>query len=668
MANGISGGFDLIIGGSGSGINTISGVIGTGSGSVFKTGASTWVLSGANTFTGTLVISGGVLVARSANALGAGSSPIIVRGDTTVGGGALMLASGGMTGFTLARDISLSGYGPATAQSSQGSGFLAPQAALVSIGNNTVSGVITPSSLSSARIYSDAGLLNLSNAGLALTTAAFNMYLGSGATNSTLANNISVTSLISGGASGQVLGKTGVGTVILSNPSNSFANYVQIDGGGYLRVDIGGQLGTSTATNAINLNGGVLDIRSDSPTGFSGKGVATNGQNNSLFVSRAPSGTAINQQVQFGDVRINNASYTLTINGRDGFGVTFGSGASTVTLPSSGNSSFTNASNGLLNFNNSFTTTETTARAFTLTATGEIQVTGNLLGSGSPHSWSKAGSGQLTLNGNAGTFSGNFNANAGTTVIYQFGALNNPATGSGGTGGALNLGSTTTSASLNYLGASGTGAGETVNKVVNLAGTTGNAYLLANQTGSSPTALVIANAISAGAAGAKTLFLGGNSAASVVNQISGVIIDNATTSVTKVGTGTWLYTPAASSYSTPPTGVTVSSGGAAQTNSVVVSNAAGLVVGQTISGTNIPTGAVITGISGSTVYFSGAISTAVAASTALTFGATAGFAGALTIAGGTFKLTPTAATGNGSDLINNTTGALIFDADKMTSA
>jgi fibronectin-binding autotransporter adhesin len=74
----------LTLGGSFAGDNTLSGAL-TGSGSVIVDGVGTWVLSGANDYTGTTTVQSGTLRAASATALGAVNA-------LTVNGGALDLA------------------------------------------------------------------------------------------------------------------------------------------------------------------------------------------------------------------------------------------------------------------------------------------------------------------------------------------------------------------------------------------------------------------------------------------------------------------------------------------------------------------------------------------------------------------------------------------------
>ena len=83
----------LTLNGTGTGANTVSGIIGNGSGggslAVTKSGAGTWALSGANTYSGGTTLSAGTLAISNANSLGSGS--------VTVSGTSRINASGGNT-------------------------------------------------------------------------------------------------------------------------------------------------------------------------------------------------------------------------------------------------------------------------------------------------------------------------------------------------------------------------------------------------------------------------------------------------------------------------------------------------------------------------------------------------------------------------------------------
>jgi autotransporter-associated beta strand protein len=84
-------GYKLTLGGTSTG-SSLASIIGTGAGTLTKSDAGTWALSGASTFTGATTISGGKL--RISNALALGTT----AGKTTVtAGGALELDGNGLT-------------------------------------------------------------------------------------------------------------------------------------------------------------------------------------------------------------------------------------------------------------------------------------------------------------------------------------------------------------------------------------------------------------------------------------------------------------------------------------------------------------------------------------------------------------------------------------------
>jgi len=162
----------------------------------------------------------------------------------------------------------------------------------------------------------------------------------------------------------------------------------------------------------------------------------------------------------------------------------------------------------------------------------------------------KSGAGTLTLSG-ANTYAGATTVQGGTLSINSLAnlstasALGAPTTAGNGT---IALGSTTTSATLQY-----TGSGHSSNRVINLAGTTGGATLDASGSG----ALTLTSALTATGAGSKTLTLTGTSTAA--NTLSGAIVNNSganTTALAKTGTGTWEL----GGVNTFTGGVTVSDG------------------------------------------------------------------------------------------------------------
>jgi autotransporter-associated beta strand protein len=108
--------------GTNTGANTLAGALGdngTGSTSLSKAGAGTWVLNGANTYTGTTTVSAGTLVLSGSGSFA--TSPVVTVG--TAPGSTAVLNVTGLTGganfgtgaFTLAAGQTLSGHGTVAA-------------------------------------------------------------------------------------------------------------------------------------------------------------------------------------------------------------------------------------------------------------------------------------------------------------------------------------------------------------------------------------------------------------------------------------------------------------------------------------------------------------------------------------------------------------------------
>jgi autotransporter-associated beta strand protein len=84
-----TGGNTLTLAGSSTGQGSIAGVI-SGTGSLIENGSGTWIITGANTFTGTTTVNGGTLLVNGAGELGSGA--VTVNGSgTTLGGTATNL-------------------------------------------------------------------------------------------------------------------------------------------------------------------------------------------------------------------------------------------------------------------------------------------------------------------------------------------------------------------------------------------------------------------------------------------------------------------------------------------------------------------------------------------------------------------------------------------------
>ncbi|NBV85054.1 MAG: hypothetical protein EBS01_02035, partial [Verrucomicrobia bacterium] len=420
----------------------------------------------------------------------------------------------------------------------------------------------------------------------------------------------------------------------------------------------------SSVNDSVTFNGGLLEIRADAATlasslsNFASKTLSLYYGNGTVMLDRAVGGSGLAQTVTMGTFTFGYQGRTLTVNGRDGYGLILG-GPSALNLglggygAYTGTSTLTNSSNGTVTLYGVVQMANNAGvGVMTLGGNGDFIWNGSLASMASRGDYlqqiTKSGSGLAILNATtSGGINGTASLSGGVLQLGTLAALNDGVNQFGGI--SLNGGA------LNYVGS----AGETTTRLINLSAATGNAILLANQGGNTP--LNLTGGVSAGVVGNKSLVLGGTSTAA--NAITTMIseIPGGSTSVFKSDNGLWVYAPVntgsllggASLTNTTVAGQTYS-------GTLIVASTLGIAVGMAVSGTNVPT-SVVTAISGNTLWLSNAAgNTAVAASTQLNFGTLAAFSGALTLTAGTMRLQATSAA---VDLLNDTTGNLIFNAD-----
>jgi autotransporter-associated beta strand protein len=213
--------------------------------------------------------------------------------------------------------------------------------------------------------------------------------------------------------------------------------------------------------------------------------------------------------------------------------------AGTVSLGTvnSGSIAFGSTSNGIVLSGG--TITLAAAPSITVSNANTTHFIGSVL-AGAGTSLTKAGSGTLVLSG-ANTYTGRTVISGGRLFINSIKDVGGVANAAGQpllADATIAIGSTTAVGNLTYLG-----TGDSTDRVINLAGTTGGATIDHSGTG----LLKFNSAFTATGNGVKTLSLQGLT--SGTGEISGAIVDSSSsTALTKSGSGTWILS-GANSYS-----------------------------------------------------------------------------------------------------------------------
>jgi autotransporter-associated beta strand protein len=606
---------------------TLSGTNSSGRGAVKLTNAG-------NSYTGTTTINSGTLIITAGGALGTDTSTVVINEVQAPGlaGGSLMLAgntgaSTYGTGFTVSRNLSMNGV-DSVVQTSPPIGT-----AILSVGNNTISGLLTsvPAATGAhAGVTSSFGMLTLPN--ISIGGVAATNFTTFGSTGSIGSYNINGT--LAGTGS---LQKAGFGTLILApTDATGFSGTVQVSAGSVRVTDVAA-LGTSTLSNAIELNGGTFELRADPIAFGSAKKInLNNGGGADLYLDHVIGGTGVNQTFTFANYDYLGGE-ALVINSRNGYGVTFT--AATALGNSNTTVAVTNNGNGLVTYGGTlWGQTSTSANSLTISGTGNTLLTGSITATGGLDTFIKSGTGTVEVRGVAGTYLGATTISGGALVITDFRTLNAQTTGTNTA--AINLGTTTTAGILTIgTTTASTAAGLTLltGKSINLNGTTGGATINANQTFAAP---VIIGSMTVTGSGIKALTLGGTSTQN--NIISGVIIDNGgATSLVKADTGTWVL-----GGSNTYTGTTTITGGTLKINANAATTST--VVGEAAGNTVVFNANAVTLTAAGTLEFVGFSGSA----TTETLGALTPTAGA-----GTVKLTANAVSPSATNLVFTSLGA-----------
>ncbi len=637
--NSQSGTRTLTLTGNNTGSNTLAAGIGDSGGatSLVKSGAGTWVLTGANTYTGTTTINAGVLK------IGSGGTTGTLGSGAVTNNGSLVINRS--DAITLANTISGSGT---FTQAGAGTTTLS--------GTNLYTGVTTI----------NAGVLNVtllanggssSNIGAAASAAA-NLVLNGGTLQYSGAA-ASTDRLFSVGTSGGTLDASGTGAVNFTNTgsmgfnSQSGARNLHLTGtntgvntiaaaigdfGGATSLSVDGSAtwlltGANTFTGTTTVSSGVLKIGGNSLDSAFTLGanamVELNGLNTRIG-SLAGSGIVQNNSATAATLTTggNNTSTTFSGVMQDG-----GAGALSLVKTGSGTFTLTGAnsytgtttiSSGVLQVGSGGTTGTLGTGAVTnnasliLNRSDATTIANAISGSGS---LTQAGSGTTTLTG-ANTYTGSTTINAGVLSVAVI------ANG----GSSSNVGAST-SASTNLVLNGGTlqytGADVSTDRLFSV-GTNGGT-LDASGTGT----VNFTNTGSMGfngQSGIRTLTLTGTNTGG--NTLAAAIGDNGSaTALTKSGLGTWVIT-GSNSYSgitSISAGVlqvgnggiagTLGSGAVTDNGSLVINRSDAITIANTISGAGSFTQAgagtiTLSGISsftGSTTINSGVLSVAVLA-------------------------------------------------------
>jgi autotransporter-associated beta strand protein len=430
---------------------TVSAIM-NGTVAVNKTTAGVIVFSGANTYTGSTIISAGTLQIGSGSTTGSLSTSSSIVNNAT-------LSFNRSSTITQGTDLN-------SVISGTGSVIQAGAGTLVLSGANTYSGNTTIS----------AGTLNLSNSlalqNSALDTSGAGVLTLSGVTaptlgglrgNKTLSSVIttdygnltgitlnpgtgisnSYSGVIADGAAGMALTKTGAGTQVLSG-ANTYTGSTTISAG-TLQIGSGSTAGSLSTSSSIVNNGTLIFNRSNTIT----------------------QGTDFNDAIGGTGSVIQAGSSTLVLSGANTYTGSTTISAGTLQIGGNGSTGSLSASSSIVN-NGSLVFRRTTALVQGVDFSGSaITGTGAVI---------QNSSNSTTLNNSANSFSGTVWVQQGT--LYTTGIGSSGANSALGSGGTISLGSSGNIGTLRFMGS----ANETTDKIINLAGTTGGATLTIDTT------------------------------------------------------------------------------------------------------------------------------------------------------------------------------------------
>ncbi|TPM29428.1 autotransporter outer membrane beta-barrel domain-containing protein, partial [Mesorhizobium sp. B2-2-2] len=416
----------LSFGGTYAGVNTFSGVI-SNSGALASSGNGTWVLTGANTRTGAIQVSGGTLRAGSASAFGTTAAITISSGTLDLNGYDLAATSLAGTGGTVALGSGNLTVNPASGTtvfsgSITGSGGYTKLGAgtqrltgqntytgATTVGGGTLTLDFTAAGAPTSNIISSASILNM--AGGTLTVGG-----STGQTQSFAATNIT--------AGGNTIGGTGTVTVNLGaiNRTGGIVNFVLPTSGAMTTTPstvLGGWAtvtsGTTTDYAQVDASGNIIARTTYANKDDAGTWVTGDVVSDEAPGPNTPYVGTVTGNVQLGGIKYTAAAAsTVTI----GSGNTLGIDGTVIVSASVGNKTDTITGGRLTG----------PAGGGTLSvlqnSTGNFVIGSAVVDNGATIGFTKAGAGLVTLSGtnsytgvttiSAGTLSVNTIANGGT--------------------------------------------------------------------------------------------------------------------------------------------------------------------------------------------------------------------------------------------------------------
>jgi len=271
---------NLSLGGTGAGLGTFAGKIADGPGAVVnltKAESGTWVVSGANTYTGATAIQGGTLSINSIGNVGDVSSPL--GAPTTVANGTIAIGSSGTggtlrytgSGSTTDRVINLAGTTGGATLNQSGTGLLKFTSDFTATGAGAKTLTLTGSTAGTGEI---AGAIVNSSSATSLTKSGTGTWTLSGANTYTGTTSISNGTLsLTGSLTGSNVSTSGSGSInqgAASVIAGAAVTFAQGSGGtsilagansygGATTVTAGRLLvNGSTAGGAVTVSGGAL--------------------------------------------------------------------------------------------------------------------------------------------------------------------------------------------------------------------------------------------------------------------------------------------------------------------------------------------------------------------------------------------------------------------------